>query len=169
MIKGSESPDWLKSEKAGRWIKWMVDELDSQLDEPTRKALLKNCGRECYNYAFGVASTQKAPPEVAEVFLKRMEAGGYQVTRENGTLTILYNWGRDHQNPWGLIMSDGYCMCPIVESGPPDLSPTFCQCSAGYVAEMFERYLGKPAEVEVLESLKGGGSDCRFRIVVQDA
>ncbi|MFH2034973.1 MAG: DUF6144 family protein [Candidatus Zixiibacteriota bacterium] len=167
MIKGSESPDWLKYEKSGQWIKWLVDELDKQLDEPNRKSLLNACGRACHNHAFGVASNKKATPEQANNILKFLEDGGYQISKDNGITTIIYNWGRDHQNPWGLIMNDGYCMCPIVETGPKDLSSTFCNCSAGYVGEMFERWLGKAVKVEVMESLKSGGNDCIFKIEVK--
>jgi len=169
MIKGSETPDWHKAEKAAEWVKWVVGHMDSMLDDDTKKKVLKACGRSCHIYAFGVASEQKATPEQAAQFLNYMEAQGYEVRREAGTITILYSWGRDHQNPMGLIMSDGYCMCPIVESGPPGLSPTYCHCSAGYVGEMFERWMGRPVEVEILESLKSGGKDCRFKITVLEA
>jgi hypothetical protein len=167
MIKGSETPDWRKAEKSALWIKWMVGHMDSMMDEEAKKKLLKACGRSCHTYAFGVASDQKATPEQAEGFLQFMEKGGTEIRRENGIITIFYSWGRDHQNPQGLILSDGYCMCPIVESGPPGLSASYCNCSAGYVGEMFERYLGRPTEVEILESLKSGGKDCRFKITAK--
>ena len=76
--------------------------------------------------------------------------------------------GQDPQNPAGLIMLDGYCMCPLVESGPPGLSPTFCYCSTGYVKEIFERTTGKPVTVDLIESLKMGGKDCVFGITIHD-
>jgi hypothetical protein len=38
--------------------------------------------------------------------------------------------------------------------------------SVGYVTEAMERGLGKKVKVELLESLKMGGTDCRFRVDV---
>jgi predicted hydrocarbon binding protein len=60
-------------------------------------------------------------------------------------------------------------MCPVVESGPTELSRTYCQCSAGYVKEVFERMTGLPCRVEVLESLRTGGTRCRFKIDIAGA
>ncbi|HQT92614.1 MAG TPA: DUF6144 family protein, partial [Candidatus Kryptobacter bacterium] len=60
----------------------------------------------------------------------------------------------------------GYCLCPLVESGPEGLSGTYCDCSVGYVREMFRTYTGKAVSVELLESLKRGGRTCRFGITV---
>jgi len=69
----------------------------------------------------------------------------------------------------GRSFGDGqYCMCPLVESGPPGLSPTFCLCSTGYVREIFERQLARPVTVELVESLKTGGRDCVFRVTVRE-
>lgn len=164
MVKGSETPAWSKAEKGENWIKDLMDNMDDILDEEEKSQLMQACGRSCYNRAFGVASRGKATPAEADVFLKRLEGGGYKVTRGNNKTTVIFNWGRDHQNPWGLIMSDGYCMCPLVEKDSVKLSPTFCKCSTGYVKEMFERSTGRTANVELLDSLKMGGKDCIFKI-----
>ena len=83
-----------------------------------------------------------------------------------GNLTFIFNWGRDHQNPQGLIMRDGYCMCNIMEDGPPNLSPTFCCCSTGYVRETFQRKINRRVGVELINSLKMGGDDCLFKIII---
>jgi len=164
MVKGSETPAWHKAGKGEKWIVDLMDNMDGILDDETKSKLMQACGRSCYIGAFGVASKEKATLEEAENFLKRLEGGGYKVTRENKKTTVIFNWGRDHQNPWGLIMSDGYCMCPLVEKESTMLSPTFCKCSTGYVKEMFERSTGRTASVELLDSLKMGGKDCIFKI-----
>jgi len=164
MIRGAESPDWNKVEKTGRWIKDLMDHMDTFVDAQTRITLMQACGRSCYINAFGIASAEKPLPAAAEQFMKYLSNGGYEVRQEGRKTVVIYNWGRKHQNPWGLIIQDGYCMCPIVESSPQRLSPTYCLCSTGYIKEIFERNLGKPVTVELLESLKTGGKDCRFRI-----
>jgi predicted hydrocarbon binding protein len=67
-------------------------------------------------------------------------------------------------NPQGLKVADGYCLCPILEDAPKDIPPIYCQCSAGYVREIFERGVGKPARVEITETVLRGGKSCRFTV-----
>jgi len=164
MIKGSETPAEFKAEKGKKWIKDLMDNMESILDFPTMKNLMEACGRSCYIDAFGIAPKEKPTLEEAERYIKFFESNGYEVKKGGNKTVIIYNWGRDHQNPQGLIMSDGYCMCPLVEDGPKDLSGSFCICSSGYVKEIFERSTGRTAHVEVLDSLKRGGKDCIFKI-----
>jgi hypothetical protein len=78
--------------------------------------------------------------------------------------TVFFNYVG---NPKGLKIADGYCLCPMLENGPATLSPTYCQCSAGYVRYMFQKLItGRPVQVELLESLRGGGKSCRFKITI---
>jgi hypothetical protein len=71
----------------------------------------------------------------------------------------------DEKTRRGLMEANGRA-CAMGAYGPPDLSPTYCHCSVGYVAYMFERNLGRPVRVELLESLRGGGKACRFAVHV---
>lgn len=169
MVKGSESPGWVKAEKAESWIKALMEHMDGMLDQETKIRLMQACGRSCYVHASGVAGSKKPSREDLDKYLAHLEQNGYALTREGDTVSFTFNWGRDHQNPWGLTIRDGYCMCPLVESGPPGLSPTFCYCSTGYVREIFERVTGKSVRVDLVESLKTGGKDCVFRITVLGA
>jgi hypothetical protein len=168
MVEGSESPAWLKAEKGERWIRDLMDIMDETLDTDTKHKLMQASGRACYIDAFGVAPKEKATSAEAEGFINYLRNSGCEVVRDGKKTTITYSWGRDHQNPWGLIMSDGYCMCPIVEKNTVKISPTFCQCSTGYVKELFERYTGRTAEVELMDSLKKGGNDCIFKIELSE-
>ena len=165
MVKGSATPPWREVEKSANWIKDLMDNMDAMLDQETRKRLLQATGRACYVRAFGVASEERPSPQRIEQVFAALKSGG-KMKQEGHNTIITYSWGRKHQNPTGLIIQDGYCMCPVVESGPPDLSPTYCQCSTGYVKESFERSLGMSVDVTLIESLKMGGQDCIFRIEV---
>jgi len=166
MVKGAESAGSMKAQKAGHWIKSMMTQLDDNLDPETRIKIMQACGRACYLRAFGVAPATQGSREDLDGLANAMEKAGRQVTREGDRVSFIFNWGRNHQNPYGLTIRDGYCMCPLVESGPPDLSPTYCYCSTGYVRETFARATGLPVQVELLDSLKRGGKDCVFRVTV---
>jgi len=166
MREGSRSPDWARVEKAESWIKFLMDNMDALLDEETRIKLMNACGRSCYLNAFGVASEKKPSPERAEQYLQALEKAGFKVERGDEFATIHYGWA-GKQNPQGLSLKEGYCMCPLVENEIPGLSPTYCNCSAGYVTEGIERATGRRVKsVEILESVKRGGKDCRFKIVL---
>lgn len=167
MREGSETPDWAKVDKAESWIKSLVDNMDALLDEETKVALMKACGRSCYFNAFGVASAERPSAEKAERFLASLEKSGYAVERGSDAITVHFGWA-GKQNPQGLSLKEGYCLCPLVESDVPGLSPTYCNCSAGYVQEAFARSTGMTVtSVEVLESVKRGGKDCRFKVILR--
>jgi hypothetical protein len=166
MREGSKTPDWAKVAKAESWIKSLMDNMDALLNEETKVALMNACGKSCYVRAFGVASTEKPSAETAERFLASLEKSGFKVERGSDVITVGFGWA-GKQNPQGLSLKEGYCMCPLVESDVPGLSPTYCNCSAGYVQEAFERGTGRTVvSVEVLESVKRGGKDCRFKVLL---
>ena len=158
MKEGSRSPAWRRIEFAEGWVQRLLDNMDTMLDPQTRSSLMQACGRACYLQAFGIAPDEKPLPEALDNFVRAGKDSG--VRREGDTVFFQY----DNVNPQGTGIPDGLCLCPFVESGPERLSPTYCQCSAGYVKELFERMTGTPVAVEVLESLRSGGKICRFKV-----
>lgn len=168
MIKGAATPAWRRIEKAELWIRDLMEHMDAILNQETKIKLMQACGRSCYIRAFGIADERKPSPQDQQKYLGLLKQAGYKVEQKGNLHTIIINWGEKHQNPQGLIMQDGYCMCPIVETGPPDLSPTYCFCSTGYIRENLERRLGGPLQVELLDSLKLGGKDCVFKVTVEN-
>jgi hypothetical protein len=145
-------------------IKRIISKLDEQLDQPTRERIMEACGRICHDNA---TPNQKRVPTAAEArgFLDHMRSH-YQA-EVAGDETIVYFEYRN--NPQGLNTADGYCLCPIFEIPPKDVSSTYCNCSRGYVAAIFEQGLGKPAKVELVESVLRGGKRCRFKVQFKTA
>jgi len=150
-----------RADFAKTWAGRFMRVLDERLDVETRRGLMEANGRACAQGAYG-------PPDPAKkVGVDELVAGlakyvGPENAHREGDV-VYFNY---KQNPSGLRIADGYCLCPLVEDGPADLSPTYCHCSVGYVAYMFERNLGRPVRVELLESLRGGGKACRFAVHV---
>jgi hypothetical protein len=168
LVAATETPGWEKARKAEIWIKDIVKNMDDILDDKTKVKLMQANGQCCYSHAFGVADERTVSPEMAEQVLKYLENKGHKLERGEDTTTLHFSWGKDHQNPWGLILGDGYCMCPNVEKVKGDISPTYCLCSTGYIREMFKRLLGKPVEVSLVESVVLGADDCRFKVVINE-
>jgi len=152
-----ETPIGEKVERAQRWVKRFFETLDSKLDEPTRKNLMETNGKRCYQQAHTNPGQQI---ELEKLVFKIQDRSGTENCRLDGN-TVYFNYV---QNPRGLRVADGYCLCPIVEKGPEGLSGTFCYCSAGYVREMFQSLTGKNATVDILETIKRGGKGCKFKV-----
>jgi hypothetical protein len=166
ITEGAKSPEWHKADKGRHWIQSMMNHIDQYLDVETRKKLLTACGRSCYINALGVADKSHRTQLDLEQFLQAIEKQGFKVERKDDRTIIYYGWGAK-QNPWGLSMKEGFCMCPIFESDTSGVSPSFCDCSTGYVMEGIERYSGKKVhKIEVIESILRGGKDCRFRLEI---
>jgi hypothetical protein len=64
------------------------------------------------------------------------------------------------------------CHCPLARESlagaGPRVSAVFCNCSAGYEKLPFSAAFGVEPEVEVLESVLGGGDRCRFSIAIPE-
>jgi predicted ArsR family transcriptional regulator len=144
-------------------IRRIMQQLDTRVDQASREAIMESCGRACFEGAYGKRTEQKPTPEQAAKFLEGMRKYlGSDGVKQVGDRTVVYF--KYTANPKGLKTADGYCLCPIFEDAPKDISPTYCRCSVGYVQEMFERRIGKPANVEVTETVLRGGQACRFTV-----
>ncbi len=144
-----------------KWVGRFMRVMDERIDEKTRHGLMEANGRACAMGAYGPPDPTKAL--AVDDFVTRLATYvGRENARREGDI-VYFNYV---QNPAGLRTADGHCLCPIVEDGPSDLSPTFCHCSVGYVAYMFEKNLGRPVRVELLESVRRGGKACRFAVHV---
>ncbi len=132
-----------------QWIATLVRNLESRVEEPVRTALMQDCGRACARRD----SVEKiAAPCRGDV--------GMLVER------LARHVGRENARMEGTTVHLAYpkCYCPLVGQGPPRLPDTWCECSRGWVLEMFETVAGKPVQVELLESIRRGGARCRFLI-----
>ena len=142
-------------------IKRIIAKLDQKLDKATREEIMENCGRLCHDGAN--PERRKPTPEETARFLEGMRSYlGKEGVQQSGDETIVYF--KYIQNPRGLKVSDGYCLCPILEDAPKDISGSYCHCSVGYVKAIFEQGLGKPARVELTNSVLRGGKSCDFTV-----
>ena len=58
------------------------------------------------------------------------------------------------------------CCCHGLKGFEGEVPHSYCYCSAGWVKEMFEQALGRPAEVKVEASVLRGDAACRLRILL---
>lgn len=113
--------------------------------------------------------TQEITPEVIAFVESQPEIR--QGVREGN---ILYEMKIPYQTKQFLAETDEqkqryyYCHCPWVRealrTGRADISPLFCNCSAGFHKRYWEVVLGQPLKAEVLETVLQGDARCRFAI-----
>jgi hypothetical protein len=150
-----------RAEFGKKWVGRFMRVLDERVDEKARRELMEANGRACARGAYGPLDPAKTLG--LDAFVAKVAASvGEANCRRDGDV-VYFNY---RQNPDGLRLADGYCLCPLTEDGPADLSPTYCHCSVGYVAYLFELGIGRPVRVELLESVRRGGKACRFAVHV---
>jgi hypothetical protein len=60
-----------------------------------------------------------------------------------------------------------YCFCPTLRAAMragETISPTFCNCGAGWFLQKWEGILGKPVEVELIRSVLKGDNLCEVAV-----
>ncbi len=130
------------------WVVSFLKNADSQFDEAERIQLMESCGRDC---------ARRGATRMAE-------ACGGDTDKLLAKLGEIL--GRENARRWNGAVRLAYekCYCPLVAKGPARLSDTYCNCSRGWVMEMFETVSGKPVRVKCLASIKRGDAKCEFEV-----
>jgi len=146
------------------WLRRFFETVDETLDEPGRKRLMTANGKACFA-AFAGPPRQKPGPDALEKFTawiaQKGKERGYAIDGKVISFAFVGSAETGQASP------EKVCLCPMAEAQKPGaFSPTYCLCSVGYVKEMHERILGRPVEVELVDSVLRGGPRCRFRMTV---
>lgn len=146
------------------WVRRFFDVMDQNLDPAARKKLMLANGKRCFE-EFSGPNTHKPGPDAFDRFSKwiaeKGQARGYSI--EGRVIAFSYVGSAET----GEAAPEGICLCPMGENQTPGkFSPTFCLCSVGYVKEMHERMLGRPIEVELVDSVLMKGNRCRYKMTV---
>lgn len=132
-----------------KWVADLLDELDRTVDEETRVKILEGCGRKC----------------IGEGMLKKAEAIAEKSESAEEFLEGLGKvWKHLSVSEDGVFVVYDRCYCPLVRGYEGELSASFCNCSVGWIKELFERALKKPVRVEKQGTVKQGDKQCKFKI-----
>ncbi len=131
------------------YILTLMENMEKQLDEKSRVKLMEECGRACGRRS-GIAKFAEKYKGDVKKFVEAMseKLGKENIFIENETV----HWGYPR------------CLCELVAEGPARLPDVYCNCSVGWVLELFEAVAGKPVKVELLQSVKRGASTCQFLV-----
>jgi len=126
-----------------------LEGMDKELDEETRVKILEGCGRNCASLSLiKKAQALKARSKDMDEFLDELSKVWNHLKREGDGVYVVYE----------------KCYCPLVGKYPGNLSASYCNCSRGWIKEVFEKTLRKPVEVKLIASIKQGDKACKFEV-----
>lgn len=140
-------------EKMQSWFDDLVVSLKNNVDENTGISILEGCGRLCAKKGMlkNVIAFKESmgsiydPNKILEEVNKKIWSGKLKI--QGNIVYLTYE----------------KCYCQIVNTGLIK-SPYFCNCSRGWVKEVFSTLLEKEVEVELLKSVSKGDGICEFAI-----
>jgi hypothetical protein len=146
------------------WVKRFFDVVDHTLDPEVRNRLMEANGAACFAAYAGPPAHPPGPDALARFtawIADKGAASGYAM--DGNTISFTYLGSAET----GQAAPAGVCLCPMVEAqSAGSISPTYCLCSVGYVREMHRRLLGRPLQVELVDSVLKGAQRCSFRITL---
>jgi len=146
-ISPSSSP-----EKKAAFVKCLMDNFEKQFPEDMRTRVMENCGRNCIGTSVieKAKRIKKKAKNLDELVddLNKAHIGGGKLRLEDGMIHGLYE----------------KCYCGAVSKTKERFSSTYCNCSRGWLLELFEKLLEKPVQVDLLESIVQGAKTCKFVI-----
>ncbi len=146
--KENQEPDREKIFKEN-WITTLMTNMEEQLDKDTRNTLMNSCGRAC--------ARRGAVKQMGEPFKGNVKGFVDNFAQYMGKEDNYLDGDTVH---WCYKR----CLCELVHEGPDRLPATYCECSKGWVMEMFELVAQKPVKVETLQTIKRGADSCKFII-----
>ena len=155
VLQGADQFKSLNNTEKAAWIRGAVEKLEKLIGQEKTRKIMESCGRKCC----GPTSRKKAKQlmdesDSLEEFIRKLNEkglGGGRLTLHGDTIT----GGYDH------------CYCgQVKQTKEPFLTLTYCSCSAGWYKQLFESALGKPVEVELLQSIICGADTCEFTICI---
>jgi hypothetical protein len=151
-------------EKTALWVKEVIDRLDASTTPEKCQQIMTACGHSCITHNKGLANglkNRRLKHKTEEEFLSvevKKPVKGIRLELQGKTLTQYYT-PHSYSTP-------RRCFCSLMLTLPEgvNVSPTYCQCSRGFVEKYWEGALGRPVQVEVKETTLTGADECKFII-----
>jgi len=132
------------------WIRKVVQGLDENVDRETCARILEACGRQCAPQELidKARATFEGSADIGE-FLAKLGEFFDVLSIEDGKVFVVYP----------------ECYCGQIKDVPPeDVPNSYCDCSVGWVKQVFEGALGRSVGVRRISSVVAGDGECRFEV-----
>ncbi len=165
------------------WLVGLLKKLEHVANESQRFEILSGCAhffpeemiielREVYLEALkNGPSIVDAVDQTLEYMKRNNGWGSVPIRKDN----ILYTT-KNPANPKAFSEAKthierikAYCFCPIIRSNlEKGITPTFCNCGAGWPKQLWEGVFEKPVKIELIKSLTKGDEECQFAVYLPD-
>lgn len=132
------------------WVRNFLKNLDASMDPMERAAFMESNGRDCARRS-AIRLAESCKGDMAG-FTEKLGAwvGKENVRFQDGKVVLIYR----------------ECYCPMVSKIREKIPDTWCECSRGWVVQMFETVAGRPLNVAMQSTIKRGDPVCRFEVEV---
>lgn len=152
------------------WLKAAINRLSDLADDEQKYQILSNCGhifsQDRIMKLKAIYELNKDIDEVLEAM--REDPEWYETPVREGNIIYV---GKNPYNSEGYKAAKTaaekkkfYCHCSMIRDHMDEISPTFCNCGAGWYRQQWEGILEKQVRVEILKSLVKGDDECYFAI-----
>jgi hypothetical protein len=135
------------------WIKSVITLMDQELRKEDLSRILEKCGRGCALGCGIVEKIQNAdlnsknPEEILQK-LRSPELFGERIFKGNDC----------------YYTTCEQCFCPYVNDSTEETPDSYCECTKGWTKQVFESAFGRPAEVEIEQTIIRGADYCKMKI-----
>jgi predicted hydrocarbon binding protein len=140
--------------QTARWIGSLIGDLTIELGPDEAKKVMEACGKKCFGQSIIRKAIQlrKESRDIDDLLdkLNQTHIGGGRLHRDGNLVHASYE----------------RCYCGSVSKTRQPISTVYCQCSCGWYQKLFETILGKPVQVELIDSIIHGAETCQFVIYV---
>lgn len=146
-----ESPAEAENRFVRNWMADLLDAIDRECDEEMKKKLMGGCGAGCFRrHQFKVDLAEQGKGSVDKLIeaLKK----NFEVWREGDLVHIRYGEVSER------------CFCPAAKLRAPQPNDMHCNCTRATHQTIWETALGRPFNVEIVETLRRGGKTCHFLV-----
>ena len=135
-------------------MQWFVDllqEVKGHIDEKRLAEILEDRGRACISPTY-VKKAKDAAKDTENIntILNNLENALPMLKREGDRIYVIFP----------------KCYCHKVKGVKGDIPDIYCNCSKGWVKEMFEQALGRTVNVNLEASILRGDKDCRLEVIL---
>jgi hypothetical protein len=161
------------------WVKGAMERLDRLATEPQKYDAVSSCAhvfppsqiaklRAVYVEALAQVDDPLLAVDAVLDFMATDPGWGERPRREG---RVLYA-AKAPRDPQGyenardeMEKRKAYCFCPLVRDDLDGGMPrTFCYCGAGWYRQQWETTLGRPVQIEIVQSVLRGDEVCQFAI-----
>ncbi|MFW9923735.1 MAG: DUF6144 family protein [Candidatus Thorarchaeota archaeon] len=133
----------------------LMDGFDKYLEQEKKIILLEDCGRKCLH-----DRREELVQKAKNLYRNSNDIIDF-LEKLSKIYTSLYITNDEIAFIWDK------CYCPIIGDIPPgQISPTYCNCSRGWVKELIESASGKSIDVIIDEAVTKGDSRCKLRVII---